>query len=82
MDEIFQEAHGLKGALDVVKISIHKPRRYGKKGELLINYDETEYHMRHSTMASNGLNHHNADKEEKSETDCMTGVSETREEKC
>lgn len=80
IDEIFQEAHGLKGALDVVKISINKPRRYGKKGELLINYDETEYHMRHSNMASNGLDHHNAGYREKSQAHCMEGASEEKRE--
>lgn len=31
MDEIFQEAHGLRGALDIVKIAHEKPHRYGKK---------------------------------------------------
>lgn len=42
MDEIFHDVSGLKGALDVVKVSLIKPRRYGKKGELLINYNDTE----------------------------------------
>nr|OQO27486.1 hypothetical protein B0A51_06201 [Rachicladosporium sp. CCFEE 5018] len=40
MDEIFQEAQGLKGIFTVVKIAKHKPHRYGKNGELLIQYDE------------------------------------------
>jgi hypothetical protein len=42
MDEIFQDVHGFKGAFDVVKVSLTKQRRFGKKGELLINYAETE----------------------------------------
>ena len=42
MDEIFQDVHGLRGALDVVKVSLTKPRRFGKNGELLINYADTE----------------------------------------
>jgi len=42
MDEIFHDTHGLKGVLDVVKIAREKPRRYGKNGELLIDYAGTE----------------------------------------
>ncbi|KAK9802259.1 putative General substrate transporter [Seiridium cardinale] len=41
MDEIFHDVHGFKGAFDVVHVAKTKPRRYGKKGELLINYEET-----------------------------------------
>lgn len=33
--------HGFKGIFTVVKVAREMPRRYGKKGELLINYDET-----------------------------------------
>jgi hypothetical protein len=42
MDDIFHQVHGFKGAFTVVKVAREMPRRYGKKGELLINYDETE----------------------------------------
>lgn len=77
MDEIFQEAHGFKGAFEVVKISLNKPRRYGKNGELLIDYDETDYHRRHIDGANTGLQHRNAAYPEKSETD---GISEERKE--
>lgn len=41
MDEIFHDVHGLRGALDVVRVADTKPHRYGKNGELLISYDET-----------------------------------------
>ena len=41
MDEIFQDVHGFKGAFDVVHVAKTKPKRYGKKGELLIQYEET-----------------------------------------
>ncbi|KAH8197593.1 hypothetical protein TruAng_008225 [Truncatella angustata] len=41
MDEIFHDVHGFKGTFGVVRVAKHKPRRYGKKGELLINYEET-----------------------------------------
>ncbi|KAL9082642.1 MAG: hypothetical protein Q9165_008840, partial [Trypethelium subeluteriae] len=41
MDEIFQDVHGLRGAFDVVRVANTKPKRYGKHGELLIQYDET-----------------------------------------
>lgn len=46
MDEIFQEVHGFKGAFDVVKVARNKPHRYGKHGELLINYEDTEAAVR------------------------------------
>ncbi|KAK4569795.1 hypothetical protein LTR86_002764 [Recurvomyces mirabilis] len=42
MDEIFHKVHGLRGALDVVKVAREQPHRYGKKGELLIPWDDTE----------------------------------------
>ncbi|KAK3074189.1 hypothetical protein LTR53_003587 [Teratosphaeriaceae sp. CCFEE 6253] len=42
MDEIFHQAKGLRGALDVVDIARKQPHRYGKKGELLIAWDDTE----------------------------------------
>ena len=41
MDEIFQDVHGFRGAFDVIHVAKTKPRRYGKSGELLIQYDET-----------------------------------------
>ncbi|CAK4019739.1 Sugar transporter STL1 [Lecanosticta acicola] len=42
MDEIFHGVQGWKGAFTVVQVARTKPRRYGKKGELLIAYEETE----------------------------------------
>ena len=42
MDEIFHNVSGWKGAFTVVKVANSMPRRYGKKGELLIAYDDTE----------------------------------------
>lgn len=61
MDEIFQEVHGFKGAFDVVKVSLTKPRRFGKHGELLINYEDTERarsvaERRRSSVAGQGTN--------------------------
>ena len=35
------EVKGAKGAFDVVHIAAAKPHRYGKKGELLIRYEDT-----------------------------------------
>jgi hypothetical protein len=46
MDDIFRAVHGLKGAFTVVKVAHEMPRRYGKKGELLINYEETDAAVR------------------------------------
>lgn len=42
MDEIFHDTHGLKGVFDVVRVAAEKPLRYGKNGELLIDYAQTE----------------------------------------
>lgn len=39
MDEIF---HNTTNAFDVVKIANELPHRYGKRGELLIDYADTE----------------------------------------
>ncbi|KAK6434905.1 hypothetical protein LTR95_008912 [Oleoguttula sp. CCFEE 5521] len=55
MDEIFQEAQGIKGAFTVVKIAKHKPHRYGKYGELLIQYDETEAGRRNSARRGSSV---------------------------
>lgn len=60
MDEIFQEVSGLRGALDVVKVSLKKEHRYGKNGELLIPYEETAQarsvdERRRSSVASQGM---------------------------
>jgi hypothetical protein len=46
MDDIFRAVHGFKGAFTVVKVAHEMPRRYGKKGELLINYEETDAAIR------------------------------------
>ena len=35
-----------------MKIAHDEPRRYGKKGELLINYEETEEHARRASVLS------------------------------
>ena len=35
VDEIFQSVDGIRGLFDVVKVSLTKPMRYSKKGELL-----------------------------------------------
>lgn len=39
MDEIF---HKTTGYLDVVKVSLDMPHRFGKNGELLIAYENTD----------------------------------------
>ncbi|KAH8812863.1 sugar transporter family protein [Xylogone sp. PMI_703] len=45
MDAIF---HKTKNWFSVVSIARNEPRRYGKHGELLINYDETDEHAIHT----------------------------------
>ncbi|KAL7625342.1 hypothetical protein AAE478_004558 [Parahypoxylon ruwenzoriense] len=47
MDSIFHKVQGAKGWFSVVHTAEVEPRRYGKNGELLIAYDETEEHKAH-----------------------------------
>jgi len=42
MDEIFHKVSGFRGAFDIVRVAREHPHRYGKNGELLIAWDETE----------------------------------------
>ncbi|KAL1849305.1 hypothetical protein Plec18170_007597 [Paecilomyces lecythidis] len=49
MDNIF---HKTTSIWNVVKVAEKEPRRYGKNGELLINYAETEDHMRRASHVS------------------------------
>ena len=45
MDAIF---HKTKSIFSIVSIARNEPRRFGKNGELLINYEETEEHQLHT----------------------------------
>ncbi|KAI0805776.1 general substrate transporter [Xylaria sp. FL0064] len=47
MDAIFHKVDGVKGYIDVVGVAKREPLRYGKDGELLIAYDQTEEHKKH-----------------------------------
>jgi hypothetical protein len=49
MDTIFAKT---KNIFTVVKTAKEEPRRYGKNGEVLINYDETEEHFRRASVTS------------------------------
>jgi hypothetical protein len=49
MDEIFQ---GASGAFDVVGIAHEMPHRYGKRGELLIDYEDTETGRRRTSSVA------------------------------
>ncbi|KAH9909495.1 sugar transporter family protein [Xylariomycetidae sp. FL2044] len=55
MDAIFHNVHGVKGYFDVVRVAKEHPRRYGKNGELLIAYDETDERKAHIPGASEHL---------------------------
>jgi hypothetical protein len=58
MDEIFHKVHGFKGAFTVVKVANEMPHRYGKNGELLIPWEETDeardVERRRSSVAGQG----------------------------
>jgi sugar porter (SP) family MFS transporter len=49
MDAIFRKTTSI---WDVVKVAADEPRRYGKNGELLINYTETDEHFRRASHVS------------------------------
>ncbi|KAK8100008.1 hypothetical protein PG999_010382 [Apiospora kogelbergensis] len=47
MDAIFHKVDGAAAYFQVVNVARDEPRRYGKNGELLIAYEETEEHKTH-----------------------------------
>lgn len=47
MDTIFHKVSGWRGVFTVVQVAREEPRRYGKNGELLIDYEATEEHQDH-----------------------------------
>lgn len=49
MDNIFQKTTSI---WNVVKVAEKEPRRYGKNGELLVDYAETEDHLRRASHVS------------------------------
>lgn len=49
MDTIF---HKTSSVFNVVSVARNEPHRYGKKGELLINYEDTEEHLRRASYIS------------------------------
>lgn len=51
IDNIFQKTKGLRGWLTVVQVAKDEPLRYGKNGELLIDYETSEQHRRRSSVA-------------------------------
>ena len=51
MDTIF---HKTDHWWQVVGVAQREPRRYGKNGELLLAYDQTEEYQRRSSVASGG----------------------------
>lgn len=49
MDTIF---HKTSSVFNVVSVARNEPHRYGKNGELLINYEDTEEHLRRASFVS------------------------------
>ena len=47
MDSIFRKC---RSYFTLVRVARDEPRRYGKKGELLIDYEETEEHARRASV--------------------------------
>lgn len=48
MDTIFQKTTSI---FNVVQVAKDEPRRYGKNGELLIDYEQTDEHRRRASRA-------------------------------
>jgi len=78
MDEIF---HKTTGAFDVVGIANEMPHRYGKKGELLIDYEDTERaqetERRRSSVVGGGVmaKEHKGEREYTEKTEDAAGAS-------
>ncbi|KAI0914226.1 general substrate transporter [Ustulina deusta] len=56
MDSIFHKVDGAKGYLDVVRVAREEPLRYGRNGELLIAYDQTDEHKSHLPRSEHASN--------------------------
>jgi len=54
MDSIFHKCHGTAGWFTIVRTARDEPRRYGKNGELLLAYDETEEHQQRQASVVSG----------------------------
>lgn len=74
MDSIFHKVRGWKGVFTVVHQAKIEPRRYGKNGELLIDYNETEEHRGH-VHPNDSDNEKQRDKARFSHAEGMDGVS-------
>lgn len=54
MDSIFRKCHGMAGYFTVVRVAHDERRRYGKNGEQLIAYDETDEHQQRQASVVSG----------------------------
>ena len=57
MDTIFHKVSGASAWTNVVSVARDLPRRYGKNGELLIDYEETEEHKERAGVISQPQHH-------------------------
>lgn len=53
MDTIF---HKTNNVFNLVSVARNEPHRYGKKGELLVNYQDTEEHLRRASYTDKHVN--------------------------
>lgn len=79
MDSIFRKCHGASGWLSVVKVARDEPRRYGKNGELLIAYDETEEHQQRQTSVVSGTDAGKVAEANRGSLDAEKGYSNEKE---
>ena len=69
MDNIFEKTTSI---FNVVKVAKEEPRRFGKNGEVLISYEETEVHARRRSSVA-----YMAEARRKSEASATAGYVET-----
>jgi hypothetical protein len=77
MDEIFHDVSGSKGAFDVVHVAHTKPRRYGRKGELLINYEDTSEARQVARRRSSAVGAPDAEKAQAEHVNLGNGAGQT-----
>ena len=76
MDSIFRKCKGTAGWFNVVRIARDEPQRYGKNGELLIAYDQTEEHQRRQSSVVSGTDMGRAAKIAEANRASMDGEAE------
>jgi hypothetical protein len=77
IDNIFiKTSRGWRGWFGVVEVAKNEPQRYGKNGELLIDY-ENEEHFRRASIATHSTAHADVEKHEQRNVENIGASTET-----